>query len=468
MIDLGKKREVFWDDYLVDTEKTTAFHTIIEPIKKEQVFLLDKGLENEAVSYPHILYDGEKYRMYYVSSGNREDKPLSYYSVIESEDGITWHRPALNICDVGEEGWSNVLMTVLDNAFTFIDTNPNCPAEEKYKTIAKEYIDDGNGGSCNALTCFVSADGYHMKRSHVMTNEGHFDTLNTAHYDGEKYVAYIRSFHDIIEGADINLAKRDVRVMYSTDFKQWTTPKLIEFYDGIDYPLYTNNVIPYERAPQIKLGFPTRYVERPDRLGSFKQLASRDVKENAAERLKNDRVARAVTDTIFMFSRNGEKWERYNQAFLRNGYENADNWIYGDGYPSYGFVDSGREVYYFYVDECHITPVAKPLYRYEIRKDGFACIMAGGDEAVVITKPLMFEGSQLHLNFSGTAYGYMYVDVLDENCNPISPESYEVYGDTIDRTVEFPDGSDFSAYAGKKVRLRFRMRDTKLFSMKFE
>jgi len=110
----------------------------------------------------------------------------------------------------------------------------------------------------------------------------------------------------------------------------------------------------------------------------------------------------------------------------------------------------------------------KPMYRYEIRKDGFACIMAGGDEKTVITKPLVFEGSELHLNFSGSAYGYMYVDVLDEDCNQISPESYEIYGDTIDRTVIFPDGSDFSGYAGKTVRLRFRMRDTKLYSMKFE
>lgn len=114
------------------------------------------------------------------------------------------------------------------------------------------------------------------------------------------------------------------------------------------------------------------------------------------------------------------------------------------------------------------TDTGKPVYRYEIRKDGFACIMAGGEEKTVVTKPLIFEGSELHINFSGSAYGYLYVDVLDKEGNPISPESYEIYGDTIDRIVLFPNGSDFSPYSGKPVRLRFRMLDTRLFSIKFE
>ena len=47
-------------------------------------------------------------------------------------------------------------------------------------------------------------------------------------------------------------------------------------------------------------------------------------------------------------------------------------------------------------------------------------------------------------------------------------ESFEIFGDTIDRTICFADGSDFSAYEKKTVRLRFRMRDAKIFSLKFE
>ena len=111
----------------------------------------------------------------------------------------------------------------------------------------------------------------------------------------------------------------------------------------------------------------------------------------------------------------------------------------------------------------------KPLYRYEIRKDGFACCMADGEERVLTTKPLVFTGRDLHLNFSTSAFGYIYVEVLDEEGNSLSGQkSFEIYGDTIDRKICFADGSDFSAFAGKPVRLKFIMRDAKLYSVKFE
>ena len=49
----------------------------------------------------------------------------------------------------------------------------------------------------------------------------------------------------------------------------------------------------------------------------------------------------------------------------------------------------------------------------------------------------------------------------------LSGESVEVYGNTIDRKVFFHD-FELSSIKGKEVRLRFRMRDAKLYSMKFE
>ena len=59
---------------------------------------------------------------------------------------------------------------------------------------------------------------------------------------------------------------------------------------------------------------------------------------------------------------------------------------------------------------------------------------------MLVTKPLIFEGSELRLNFSTSAYGYIYVSVLDDNGNALSDgESVEVFGDNIDRRVIFPE-----------------------------
>ncbi len=102
-------------------------------------------------------------------------------------------------------------------------------------------------------------------------------------------------------------------------------------------------------------------------------------------------------------------------------------------------------------------------------EDGFACMMADGEDRIMVTKPFIFEGSDMHLNFSTSAFGSIYIDLLDEEGNEIPGKTtFEIYGDTIDRKISFADGTDFSEYSGKAVRLRFRMRDSKIYSMKFE
>ncbi len=469
-IDFGKKRELFWDDYLVDTEKTTAFRRVNRPILRDCVFTFDCARENRTISYPEIVKTDEGYRLYYVAPCVFDGHGMDL-SVIESKDGLNWYRPKLDVCDRPGYPIGNVIMNVPDNMFVFYDPNPACPTEEKYKAIGSYAREDKQGGE---LRCHISPDGYHFKYSHVITTDGHFDTLNTIVWRDGRYSIYFRSFHDP-DGADAdtgvwnNRQIRDVRVIHSTDFKTWTAKKRILFTDTEDYPLYTNNVVPYPRAPHVLVGFPTRYCERPAWTENESQLASAAVKRASIEKYEN-RAGLTVTDCIFMCSRDGETWTRYNEAFMTPGYEHEHNWVYGDCYPSYNFVDSGNETYYIYTIDNHRSEgVPKPLNRYEIRKDGFACYMADGNERVLVTKPLVFEGSKLHLNFATSAYGYIYVDVLDENGEPISEkQSFEIYGDTLDRTVLFADGTDFSAFAGKPVRLRFRMRDASLFSLKFE
>ena len=301
-----------------------------------------------------------------------------------------------------------------------------------------------------------------------MTDKGVFDSLNTVQWKDGRYSCYLRDYHDRNEEIGY-LGVRDIRVMYSEDFKTWTDPKQITFDDGKDVPLYTNNVMVYDRAPQMLVGFPVRYCERKEWTLNNDQIVSSGVKKQAMTDHEK-RSGLAATDCIFMCSRDGERWHRYNEAFVTPGYEKEHNWVYGDCYLTYNFVDSGREVYYLYAHECHRSRgIGKPLARYEIRKDGFACMMADSEEKILVTKPLVFTGKELHLNFTTSVCGYIYVDVLDEAGNPLSEKvSFEVYGDNIDRKICFADGTDFSEFEAKPVRLRFRMQEAKLYSMWFE
>ena len=110
----------------------------------------------------------------------------------------------------------------------------------------------------------------------------------------------------------------------------------------------------------------------------------------------------------------------------------------------------------------------KHLNRWKIRKDGFAYYTADDNGAVLVTKPIIFNGSKLHLNFETSAAGNIYIDLLDADGNELEGKtSFEMFGNSLDRPVFFEDGSDFSEYEGKPVRLRFRMKDAKLYSMYF-
>ncbi len=292
------------------------------------------------------------------------------------------------------------------------------------------------------------------------------------------YVCYFRSHQPRTQlSPDRENKFRSISVIYSNDFKNWTEPKALEYDDDIECDLYTNSIIQYERAPHMIIGFPARYFDHYTGWSdNMEQMISGGHKKRAAEMSEIRRVGLAITDSIFMCSRDGELWHRYHSAFVDPGYENETNWVYGSNFLAYNFIDSGRENYYFYdIEGSRDYYNPRYLRRYEIRKDGFACIMADGGtmlsdgEKVVVTKPIVFDSNGLHINFSTSAFGYIYVDVLDEDGNPLSDkQSVKLFGSNIGRVVRINDGSDFTEYKGKAIRLRFRMLDAKLFSMKFE
>ena len=82
--------------------------------------------------------------------------------------------------------------------------------------------------------------------------------------------------------------------------------------------LYTNVVKPYFRAPHLLIGFPTRYAERgwSDSMRELPELDNRGLRSKAS-----DRYGMAVTEGLFMASRDGVKFKRWNEAFLRPGIE---------------------------------------------------------------------------------------------------------------------------------------------------
>ena len=242
--------------------------------------------------------------------------------------------------------------------------------------------------------------------------------------------------------------------------------------DGKALLLQQAGIEPYFREPSLFVGFPSRYVERKawtpnyDRLPSPEKRRWRMEKEHGGQ----PRYGLTVTDCVFIFTRDGQKFCRQDEAFMRPGPENPHNWVYGDCYPAHTLVKTpsplgGDDEISLFTFDRHWSGLASNLNRYRLRLDGFVSRRATYAAQKVVTKPLVFSGSELLVNFSTSARGRMFVTIRDEAGNSI--RSIELFGDKVDRVVDFADGGEVADFAGKPVTVTFEMSDADLYSFRF-
>src|SRR5207248_489913 len=121
----------------------------------------------------------------------------------------------------------------------------------------------------------------------------------------------------------------------------WTEPAFLEYTPGRVSELYTNQVLPYYRAPHLFLGFPTRYLDR-GWTEAARALPRYDYRRLRGA--KSQREGTALTDGLFMASRDGNHFRIWPESFLRPGLRLRDNWFYGDNYQNWGLVETRSEI----------------------------------------------------------------------------------------------------------------------------
>ena len=469
VVDIGSKRQLFIDNFLIDKSNAIETHLNL-PTPKGIVMIYNKPWEGSGSDFQVVFRDGNIIRMYYTAAqltntaGTKLGGHPAYACYAESKDGIHWVKPNLGLFEFNGSRKNNIVWSMphFDNFTPFKDPNPDCKQDEKYKAVGL-----GVGG----LFAFKSADGIHwsyLSKKPIIT-KGAFDSQNNAFWDSidGKYFCYIRGFHDGI---------RDIRVSTSKDFHNWSDPQLIRFINrhSAEKALYTNQIRPYYRAPYLFLGFPTQYVDR-----KFSKAAMQSLPDpvHRMRRMKfSPRYGTTITNGLFMSSRDGITFKLWDDPFIPPGPERNNNWVYGDGYQSLGLLEtpaddpSSAPVLSFYAGEGHWkdSPI---LRRYTIRIDGFVSLHGGQSGGELVTRPLVFTGQSLSLNFSTSAAGSILIELEDVNGNPFPGFSFsdcdELFGDTIDRTVTWQNNSDVSSLEGKQVLVRMKLREADLFSFKF-
>jgi hypothetical protein len=409
----------------------------------------DKPWEGNTSAYFTVFQDEGTYRMYYRGwqrdfKTKESSTPVTCYA--ESRDGIHWTRPELGLNEhQGSKKNNIVLAGVYSHNFApFKDTNPNCKNQSQYKALG------GVGRRC--LHAFGSPDGirWQLIQDEPVITKGRFDSQNLAFWDTtqSRYLEFHRHLQDGV---------RAIMTCTSQDFIHWTEPKFLDFGDAPAEHLYTNAVRPYSRAPHILLGFPKRFMP---------------------ERKKEFALVEGVSDGVFMTSRDGLQWHRWLEAFIRPGLQ-RERWVSRNNLTAWGILATksetpgvGEELSLYSTENYYSAEGVCRLRRFTLRTDGFVSVNVPYSGGEFVTKPLVFSGKKLLINFSTSAAGSVRVEMQNSEGKAIEgftlADGEEIYGDEIEHIVSWTGGSDLSKFAGEPIRLRLVMKDADLYALRFK
>ena len=453
-IDIGSRRELFVDDLLIESTGGVRLQ-LHRPRPAGKALIFDKPWEGNTSLYVTVFEDGDRYRMYYRGSVHPDyvirskvrpgetipaDHPqLTAYA--ESRDGIEWTKPSLGLFEFNGSKENSIIWMGegAHNFAPFKDTNPAAPPSERYKALA--------GGPLIALK---SADGlrWEKMRDEPVITDGRFDSQNVAFWDEHRQL-YVAMYRDFRHGV------RTIKTATSKDFLHWTPGEWADYGDAPPEHLYTNATVPYFRAPHIYLAFPKRFLPFRSKV--------------------EDEINNGLSDGVFMTSRDGVHWRRYLEAFIRPGRDER-NWVHRTNAVSRGILQTAPDELSLYVSRNYTYPTAH-IERMVLRTDGFVSAHAGVPGGELVTKPLIFEGQKLFLNYATSAAGSIRIEIQNASGQPLPGFSLEdspvLYGDEIDGEVAWPrpgtrtDRQPLKRVAEQAVRLRFVMRDADLFSFRF-
>jgi hypothetical protein len=224
--------------------------------------------------------------------------------------------------------------------------------------------------------------------------------------------------------------------------------------------LYTSQTHPYFRAPHIYVVLPMRFL--PGR---------KVLTEAQARSLGVDPgYASDCAEAVFMTSRGSNVYTRtFMEGFIRPGLD-LGNWASRAGLTALGVVPTGLGEMSLY-KQAHYAQPSCHLVRYTLRTDGFTSVHAPYAGGEFRTRAFAFAGTELVLNFSTSAAGSVFVEVQTAEGKPVPgftmADATELIGDDLERVVSWKGGSDLGKLSGQPIRLRLKMNDADLYSLRF-
>ena len=465
----GAIKQLFIEDAIIEETRGVA-RTLNQPAKYagNPIMIPLYPWEGALWLYGTVWNDPEegRFRMWYQGQGGRAIPPMgsdigdSHWKHINfdpstllytvgyatSEDGIFWERPNLGF--VEDEGSRDTNLVLLDACFANVVKDVREPDLDRlYKSLFFEARDpDGTANMGDGVSVAFSPDGlrwtkYERNPVIARSSDNHM-LLGWDDLHG-KYVAYCRP--SVHEG---NMTRRIGRSV-SDDFENWTVPEDVLAPDDDDPPgteLYGMSVFKYEG---LYVGLINVYHAPPEE--------------------PQIRFAGPM-DTQLAVSRDGVVWERAGDRvpFIPNGPPGSMDM--GEIYTALAPVVMGDELWFYYSagDGDHgAVGTAGVLCLAKLRLDGFVSVDAGDETGTLLTRPFRCDGGSLTINAAARG-GTVGVAVLDES--GIQHQGYSRVdcalfdGDSVSHKVTWRGKGSLDELRGRDIRLKFYLRNARLYS----
>ncbi len=390
----------------------------------------------------------------------------------ESDDGIRWERPKLNLFDYEGNKANNIVLDPHEGLQSTVFVLP-LPARMRHRGqyamwyhhgIPEEKLADPQRMHTMSYHLAFSEDGIHW-------TDAPENPILRGRADGQNCIVYNadRDVFMMYRRATPNAGEiRRIAYLESNNLLSWTQPQCAIDHDELD-PTF-HYAMPVTRYHGVYLGFLwcLHQAVHPERnvLGDGKDF---------------------ITDTQLAWSRDGITWQRHPRrpAFLEESPPHKDvcDWAGAAAATNVIEMDDQLLVYYTGSEQLHRPGVQNPTNKAShnvclgrLRKDGFVSIDAGEDGGFMLTKPLKYPGGQLHINARTNDSGFIRVSIREGHGvrDGEWPEAWHFdqvvpfTGDSLDETIQWRHGKTLETFPSQTLRLHFWMEQAELFSFWFE
>ena len=511
LIDIGSAKQLFLDDYLIESMSGVkqGLNQAVK-VNNNPVITAERPWEGNNVRPLEVCYEEDEglFKMVYtgrtvnvdpnMTAGGQtgivikgENDPAVTCLAV-SKDGINWERPDLGLVEFNGSKNNNILRNGplkspfnAEKSYYFKD-----PVETDSSKLYKHLTwtkDTKAPMQANLYYSPDESDWTEYEGNPVIDTTPVIGRWGPAHVMGwdpirQNYAAYVECSHHMRAPH----GKRIIGRAESPDMINWTDPEAILIPDEQDFPdteFYQLHVLPYEglyvgllwifrttnltHHPEIVVSRDGFHFERNFR-EPFISRGGRRVDFDYDAVYLTDVVVHGDTMFFYYIGTNSRSPEHMKELGDKAGEAVGVATSRLDGFVS---VDGGKGWVPHDATPDELSTVTG--------RDYLEKISAGTESfGQLVTRSFSFSGSQLHINSTrapiaaGPGIGEIRVEFLNFNHRKIEGFTFDdsdpIFESGLDQVVTWNGDSDLSRLAGQAIKIRFYIKNAKLYSFQFK